>query len=144
MRPNYGILFLLVASIAFILVLGNSQAPTYRPMPAFVREGFEGGDAVGYDPLAGLTSGPAPRKINSGEPYTLLEKLPTTNQAETHYGENALSCYAKDYWRSHERTGNYRQETNNYKKNYPDSWTSGRGEFVLSFYKGEPLGRLSK
>jgi hypothetical protein len=56
-----------------------------------------------------------------------------------HYGENAFSCYAKDFWRSHERTGNYAQQTNNYKHDYPDSCSSGRGEFVLSFYKGRPL-----
>ncbi len=140
MRSNYALLFLLLASIAFLMVLGNA-APSYRAMPAFVREGFNSGNVgtTGYDPLSGLTSGPAPRKVNSGEPYTLLEKLPTTNQAVPHYGENALSCYAKDYWRSHERTGNYRQETNNYKHDYPDSCSSGRGEFVLSFYKGRPL-----
>jgi hypothetical protein len=146
MRPNYGILFLILASIAFILLLGNSKAPAYRPMPAFVRESFtNGGDAASYDPLESMSSGPAPRKVNSGEPYTLLEKLPTTNQAESHYGENALSCYAKDFWRTHERTGNYRQETNNYQKTYPDSCTSGRGEFVLSFYKGKPYdGRINK
>ena len=138
MRSNYAMLFLLLASIAFLMVLGNASPP-YRAMPAFAREGFNGGKAQGYDPLSGLTSGPAPRKINSGEPYTLLEALPTTNQAVPHYGENALSCHAKDYWRTHERTGNYSQMTNNYKHDYPDSCSSARGEFVLSFYKGRPL-----
>lgn len=142
MRSNYAVLFLLLVSIAFLVVLGNGVGlgGPYRAMPAFVREAFtNSGEASGYDPLSGLTSGPAPRKINSGEPYTLLEKLPTTNQAVPHYGENAFSCYAKDFWRSHERTGNYAQQTNNYKHDYPDSCSSARGEFVLSFYKGRPL-----
>ncbi len=144
MRSNYAVLFLLLASISFLLVLGNSAPPPYRAMPAFAREAFTDGSATGYDPMGGLTSGPAPRKINSGEPYTLLEKLPTTNQAQPHYGENAFSCHAKDYWRTHELTGNYRQETNNYKKNYPDSCTSARGEFVLSFYEGQPLNKQTR
>ena len=143
MRSNYAVLLLLLVSIAFLVILANGVGlgPAYKPMPAFVREAFtnSSGDAKGYDPLGSLTSGPAPRKVNSGEPYTLLETLPTTNQAEHHYGENALSCYAKDFWRSHERTGNYSQKTNNYKHDYPDSCSSGRGEFVLSFYKGRPL-----
>ena len=134
--PPIGVMILLIVGLIGFLMHSAIMAPSvYRPMPAFVREGFASGDtATGYDPLAG-PSGPAPRKVNSGEPWTLLEKLRPTDQAVPHYGENALSCYAKDFWRGHERTGNYRQETNNYKQDYPDSCSSGRGEFVLSFYK---------
>ncbi len=126
--------------------------PAYRPMPAFAREGFTGGaarddvyesaDNVGK--LAGANtgpehkSGPAPVKKVAGIPYTLLEDhLETTRQDVPHYGENALSCHAKDWWRSHEKTGNYRQETNNYRQDYPDSCTTGFQEGVLSFYKRE-------
>ena len=131
-----GVLIVLIIGLSFVLMYSAVTAPpVYRPMPAIGREAFKnGGDATGYDPLSG-PSGPAPRKVNSGEPWTLLEKLRPTDQAVPHYGENALSCYAKDFWRGHERTGNYRQETNNYKQDYPDSCSSGRGEFVLSFYE---------
>lgn len=133
--PPIGILIVVILGLIAILMHSAITAPpVYRPMPAFVREGFAGADATGYDPLAG-PSGPGPRKVNSGEPWTLLEKLRPTDQAVPHYGENALSCYAKDFWRSRERTGNYRQETNNYKQDYPDSCSSARGEFVLSFYE---------
>ena len=114
--PPIGVMILLIVGlIGFLMHSAIMAPPIYRAMPAFVRETFKSGavaDTTGYDPLAG-PSGPAPRKVNSGEPYTLLEKLRPTDQAVPHYGENALSCYAKDFWRSHERVGNYRQETNN-------------------------------
>ena len=133
--PPIGVLIVLIIILIGVLMHSAVMAPpVYRPMPAFAREGFATADATAYDPLAG-PSGPGPRKVNSGEPWTLLEKLRPTDQAVPHYGENALSCYAKDFWRGHERTGNYRQETNNYKQDYPDSCSSARGEFVLSFYK---------
>ena len=137
--PPIGVLIVLIIILIGVLMHSAMTAPpVYRPMPAFVREAFmdrEGAaGTVGYDPLAG-PSGPGPRKVNSGEPWTLLEKLRPTNQAVPHYGENALSCYAKDFWRGHERVGNYRQETNNYKQDYPDSCSSARGEFVLGFYQ---------
>ncbi len=119
------LLLLLIGVLAHDVM---SAPPVYRPAPAFVREGFV--DA--RDPMS--PSGPAPRKVAAGEPYTLLD-MPTTNQSVPHYGENALSCYAKTFMRKLERTGNYRQETNNYLPNYPDTCSSARGEFVLSFYE---------
>lgn len=165
------IFILVLAGVSLFLALSAAYAtPAYKPMPAFVREGFAGcgrripappnaaeGFADGKTPaggpyespatvgaLAGANSGPerksgpAPVKKVAGTPYTLLEDhLETTRQDIPHYGENALSCYAKDWWRGHEKTGNYRQETNNYRQDYPDSCTTGFQEGVLSFYKRE-------
>ncbi len=148
------IFILVLAGIsAFLAISAVYATPAYRPMPAFAREGFAGAaaeqaqvyesaDNVGK--LAGANSGPAqksgpaPVKKVGGTPYTLLEDhLKTTRQDVPHYGENALSCFAKDWWRAREKTGNYRQETNNYRQDYPDSCTTGFQEGVLSFYERE-------
>ena len=52
---------------------------------------------------------------------------------------NSRSCFATDFDRLVEKTGNFRQFTNNYKRGYPDSCTSPYQELVLSFYKDKGL-----
>lgn len=47
------------------------------------------------------------------------------------------SCYATDFQRSIEKTGNFRQLTNNYKRSGPDSCSAPFQELVLNFYKNE-------
>jgi hypothetical protein len=48
---------------------------------------------------------------------------------------NSRSCYATNFERTIEKTGNYNQLTNNYKRKYPDSCSSPLQELVLNFYK---------
>ena len=50
---------------------------------------------------------------------------------------NSRSCYATDFQRSMEKTGNFRQLTNNYKRSGPDSCSAPLQELVLNFYKNE-------
>jgi hypothetical protein len=52
---------------------------------------------------------------------------------------NSRSCFATDFDRLVEKTGNYRQFTNNYKRDYPDSCSSPYQELVLSFYKDKEI-----
>jgi len=52
---------------------------------------------------------------------------------------NSRSCFATDFDRLVEKTGNYRQFTNNYKRGYPDSCSSPYQELVLSFYKDDGM-----
>jgi len=52
---------------------------------------------------------------------------------------NSRSCFATDFDRLVEKTGNFRQFTNNYKRDYPDSCSSPYQELVLSFYKDKEL-----
>lgn len=154
MRTNSLKIFILLLGILCggLAIAAAYSTPAYRPRPAFAREGFTGTAAAAekYESAANVgamagantgpvqKSGPAPVKKVAGQSYTLLEdSLRSTAQNKPHYGENALSCHAKDWWRAHEKTGNYRQETNNYRQDYPDSCSSGRGEFVLSFYERE-------
>ncbi len=119
---GFSVLVLLILIAVVALTMGSyAKQRAYVPRPAFVREGFV---------ASGLDGSPAGTGFKG-----LLLNLPAKPKGEKHFGENALSCYAKDYWRGHERTGNYKQETNNYKQDYPDSCSSWRGEFVLGFYK---------
>jgi hypothetical protein len=115
---GFSVLILLTLIAVVVLTMGSyAKNPVYIPRPAFAREGFVASGSPAGTAFSGLLLG-----------------LPPKPQTDKHFGENALSCYAKDYWREHERTGNYSQQTNNYKQGYPDSCSSWRGEFVLGFY----------
>ena len=48
---------------------------------------------------------------------------------------NSRSCYAVDFERLPQKTGNFRQFTNNYKHGYPDSCSAPFQELTLSFYE---------
>jgi hypothetical protein len=47
----------------------------------------------------------------------------------------ASSCYNTDFIAQNQKTGNYRQTTNNFKHGNPDSCSSPLTEFVNSIYK---------
>lgn len=83
---------------------------------------------------------PAPADIYNNKPYHLLSNEmspPRTN--ETISCVNSRSCYATDFQRMVDKTGNYRQMTNNFKRGYPDSCSAPYQELVLNFYKAEPM-----
>jgi hypothetical protein len=48
-------------------------------------------------------------------------------------------CYNADFQKRLERTGNFRQMTNNYKRGVPDSCSSPNHDLVNSFYKLESV-----
>jgi len=52
---------------------------------------------------------------------------------------NSRSCFAADFDRLQEKTGNYRQLTNNYQRAYPDSCSGPVQELTMSFYKSDGL-----
>ena len=71
------------------------------------------------------------------EPYSLLKDvLPVATQRMS---PTSQRCYEADFQPRLEKTGNYRQLTNNYKRAAPDSCSAPLHETVLSFYKVEPL-----
>lgn len=132
-------MIILALALFYILYSAAANAPTpatYKPKPAFAREGFLNPAPVDDSDKPAPRAGPADVKKVGGEPYVLLEDvLRPTEQDVFHKGETAISCYAKDGWRPREKVGNYRQETNNYRMDYPDVCTTGFQEGVLSFYK---------
>ncbi len=74
-------------------------------------------------------------------PYALLKGWmePKDAEAVRAGAYNAERCYEADFERRLERTGNFRQMTNNYKRGDPDSCTAPNQEAVLGFYKVEAL-----
>lgn len=81
-----------------------------------------------------------PADIYNKNPYHLLsDEFAPPRINETISCVNSRSCYATDFQRMVDKTGNYRQLTNNYKRNYPDSCSAPYQELVLNFYKTEPV-----
>lgn len=76
---------------------------------------------------------------NLSRPYHLLRgTLPDATRDKTS-GLSAQRCFETDFNRRIEKTGNYRQLTNNYKRLNPDSCTAPMTELVTSFYNITPL-----
>jgi len=71
------------------------------------------------------------------EPYNLLKDL--LPEAVVRVSPTSQRCYETDFQTRIEKTGNFKQLTNNYKRGEPDSCSSPLHEFVLSYYKPEVL-----
>ena len=81
-------------------------------------------------------NGPSPAEVYNEHPYHLLKDImapPSDKEALSTI--NSRSCYADDFEQTVTKTGNYRQTTNNYKRNYPDSCSGWNQELTTNFYK---------
>ncbi len=117
-----------------------------RPRLA-VREAFEGGAGSGGEVAAALPrledagAGQAPAATGlerPEEPYALLKGwLPEVAMEAGRPKLTAQTCYETDFQARLERTGTYRQLTNNYKRGSPDSCSAPLTEMVLGVYKPE-------
>jgi len=115
-----------------------------------IKEAFQaGGGAAAVEPTgmqedAGADVQPAAAALEKArQPYTLLNGWLTPVEA----GEPAPAgsftaerCRESDFQKRLERTGNYRQLTNNYKRGSPDSCSAPLQENVLGYYKVDALG----
>lgn len=83
---------------------------------------------------------PSPVELYNNQPYHLLNDIMQPPRLkESTSCVNSRACYATDFQRMLEKTGTYRQMTNNYKHNYPDSCTAPLQELVLNFYKQDAM-----
>lgn len=86
-------------------------------------------------------SGPAPASLNERVPYHLLQGVlkdaPKDNQINNCL--NSCACYKKDFENRIQLTGNFRQLTNNYKRENPDSCSAPLHELVNNFYAKQTL-----
>ena len=81
-------------------------------------------------------NGPSPAEVYNEHPYHLLgDMISPPSEKEVLSTINSRSCYATDFEQTVSKTGNYRQTTNNYKRNYPDSCSGWNQELTLNFYK---------
>ena len=76
---------------------------------------------------------------NPRQPYHLLQGVLPDSSKDTVSGLGAEGCYQGDFQNRLQRTGNYRQLTNNYKRGTPDSCSAPLTELVTSFYQVEAL-----
>ena len=82
-------------------------------------------------------SGGDPRLLKPAEPYHLLNGW--LNPLEKPLYTNAKSCHEYDFQSRLEKTGNFRQLTNNYKRADPDSCSAPIQAMTLAFYKADPI-----
>jgi hypothetical protein len=106
-------------------------------------EGFENRPSALREESATLSyppNGPAPTELYDEQPYHLLaDMMQQPRLKEALSCVNSRSCYATDFGRMLEKTGTFRQMTNNYKRNYPDSCSGWQQELTLNFYKADPV-----
>ena len=111
-----------------------TDALNQLPSPSMVSRSSE--DLADSPLVEYLPGKPAPVDLQNKAPYHLLEdQLPVARDPLTLSCVNSRSCYATDTEAHLSKIGNYRQLTNNYKRNYPDHCSAPRQELVLSFYK---------
>lgn len=74
---------------------------------------------------------------NPRQPYSLLKGWLTLAD-EPEY-KTAKGCYDVDFQTRLEKTGNFRQLTNNYKRGDPDSCSGPIQDLTFAMYKTEPI-----
>jgi hypothetical protein len=87
------------------------------------------------------TGGPlSPSEIETDarDPYLLLKGVLPPHSGPP-VSPTSKACYEADFQTRLERTGNFKQFTNNYKRGVPDSCSAPNHDLTLSFYKVEPL-----
>jgi len=125
-----GILILL-GVIAFTLPLNPVVIEEQSDKDAFQPTADPAQDILDY-----LPNQPSPVDLHNSQPYHLLSDIMGEPRVKESIScVNSRSCYATDFERTIEKTGNYNQQTNNYKRKYPDSCSSPLQELVLNFYK---------
>ena len=129
-----------IAVIGILILLGVI-AFTLPIQPRIVEEQsdkdtFQPTADPAQDILDYLPNQPSPVDLENSQPYHLLSDIMGEPRVKESVScVNSRSCYATDFERTIEKTGNYRQQTNNYKRKYPDSCSSPLQELVLNFYK---------
>jgi hypothetical protein len=75
------------------------------------------------------------------QPYTLLNDWFETKEVDAvRVGAySAARCYDSDFQTRLEKTGNFRQMTNNYRRGDPDSCSAPNQEVALGYYKIEEV-----
>lgn len=74
---------------------------------------------------------------NPRQPFNLLNGWLT--QLDKPIYPTAKRCHDVDFQARLERTGNFRQLTNNYKRGDPDSCSAPLHDLTLAFYKTDPV-----
>jgi hypothetical protein len=73
------------------------------------------------------------------QPYSLLNGVLPLKDIQTNGTLNSQSCYEGDFQTRLEKTGNFKQLTNNYKRNDGESCSAPLQEFVTAYYDVKAL-----
>ena len=121
-------LVLVFLIVTLIVLLFTDMFEMRSNMYTVIRKG------ISYkEPFADLT----PQDVDTS--YSLLKGVLDLKDQQKSGSLNSQRCYEGDFQTRIEKTTNYRQLTNNYKRGDPDSCTAPLQEFVNAFYKIEPL-----
>jgi hypothetical protein len=160
-KLNIGAAWMFILGWAFVILLLTfflQAKQYYGGNPIFrqrleVKEPFQTGSgrkgtgaSVEEPAGGGLTPG-APELEAPRAPYTLLRGwLPSVSDDSTPTGLDremtAQRCYGVDFQTRLERTGNFRQLTNNYRRGDPNSCSGPVQDLVLRFYQTEPVPQV--
>ena len=118
--------FLFFLGLMFALVvIKNYKNTTYAYAFKPLRERFQNLSRSAAAVEAGSESYLLLADTIKGYPSTVPAIGPTTKQ-----------CFEVDWLRNNiEKTGSYKQMTNNYKRSYPDTCNSLNQDLILDFYK---------
>jgi hypothetical protein len=161
--------FLIILIAYFIQARGYyGENPIMRSRLEVI-EPFQSGGAADAEPMKDpneMVFGPItpgdPELSKPNMPYNLLngwlspsDKRPSPCDSGSNLNVNELSpecsksksltaerCHTVDFQGRLERTGNFRQLTNNYKRGDPDSCSAPIQEMTLAFYKTEPVEQV--
>lgn len=109
-----------------------------------VVEAFQGGSTTAVQStesmnLNGMIPGD-PELLQLRQPYSLLKDwLPLSSEPKY---MTAKGCHEVDFQGRLEKTGNFRQLTNNYKRGDPDSCSGPIQDLTFAFYKTEPIPNI--
>ena len=125
------IVLIILAMTAFILPSKPVIIEEQSNIDAFQPTADPAQDILDY-----LPNQPSPVDLQNSQPYHLLSDIMGQPRVKESVScVNSRSCYATNFEHTIEKTGNYNQLTNNYKRKYPDSCSSPLQELVLNFYK---------
>jgi len=136
-----GWIFLTVCIVFFVQVRDVYNAnPIVRPrqgvIEAFTQEKVQDSEDPSFH---GIAPGD-PDLSNPREPYNLLNGW--LDPADKPVYPTSKSCHEVDFQTRLERTGNFRQLTNNYKRGGPDSCSNLTHDLSMAFYKPEPVEQV--
>lgn len=109
--------------------------PSYTYWEGFENRKKEDSAILSYPP-----NSPSPTDVQNNQPYHLLDDMMQPPRVKESIScVNSRSCYATDFERMIEKTGTFRQLTNNYKRGYPDNCSAPFQELTLNFYKTDAI-----
>ncbi len=115
----------------------TASPPWWSHLPAVgTSEGFQSEPLLPeHSPLLDfIPDGPSPTDLYNKQPYLLLEDEKKAAQNASTPAVTAQRCYDADFTNEFSKVGTFRQMTNNYKHEYPDTCSALNKDLSMNFY----------